>query len=311
MEPIEGLRLPARPGQVVDRTRKVTFTYNGKSVTAFNGDTIASALYASGITIFSRSFKYHRPRGLLCVSGRCVNCLVAVDGVPNVRACTEPVREGITVTSQNAWPSVDNDALSVLDRFDWAMPVGFYYKAFHQPKYMWKVVQPIIRRVGGLGSLDISANPPTRFHHRNLHAEIAVVGGGPAGMMAAITAAESGERVVLLDDQTELGGHLRLDGSTHDLPGMSPSLTGIEIAERLRERIGEIPNIQVLSGASVFGSYPDNLLGVLTRDALMKLRARRLILATGSNEVPHVFENNDLPGVMLSTGTLRLLHLYG
>lgn len=305
-----GNRLPPRPGEAIDRSRAVAFTYNGRAIRAFAGDTVASALYASGVTILSRSFKYHRPRGLLCAAGRCPNCLVTVDGVPNVRACTTPVREGMAVRSQNAWPSVDTDALNVIDKFDFAMPVGFYYKTFHQPKLMWHIAQPIIRRLGGLGAVDITADPESHYHHDNRHADVAVAGGGPAGLSAAIAAAGAGAKVVLVDDQPSLGGHLRFDPSRHaDVPGLKAG-TGPELAAQLAEAVRASSRIQVIAG-TVFGVYQDNLVAVLTRDSVIKLRAKRLIVATGSNEVPHVFENNDLPGVMLSTAAVRLAYLYG
>ena len=147
---------------------------------------------AAGVSIFSRGFKYHRPRGLLCAAGRCPNCLVTVDDVPNVRACTEQVRPGMKVSHQNAWPSLQRDFLSILDYFHWLMPVGFYYKALHRPKWLWQFSQKIIRRVAGLGKIDIDAVPDTHYHHQNLHADVAVIGGGPAGMSAALAARRAG-----------------------------------------------------------------------------------------------------------------------
>lgn len=127
-------RLPSHPTQRIDRARTVGFTFAGRSYTGFAGDTVGSALYAAGVRIFSRSFKYHRPRGLLCCRGHCPNCLVNVDGIPNVRACTEPLRDGQRVAPQHAWPSVEWDALAVLDRLHFLFPVGFYYKTFIHPR---------------------------------------------------------------------------------------------------------------------------------------------------------------------------------
>ena len=149
-----GARLGVSPTELIDRSRTVAFDFDGRTVEGYEGDTIASALYASGVRIFSRSFKYHRPRGLLCAASNCANCLMTVDGVPNVRTCAEPARSGLSVRGQNAWPSVERDALSVLDKLGALMPVGFYYKTFHSPKFLWKMAQPFIRRVAGLGSLD-------------------------------------------------------------------------------------------------------------------------------------------------------------
>ena len=171
---------------------------------------VASALYASGVRIFSRSLKYHRPRGLLCVAGRCPNCLMTVDGVPNVRVCTAPARPGMQVTHQNAWLSLEHDALSVLDRFDRLLPVGFYYKTFHTPRLFWRLSQPIIRRVAGLGRVDGSSASAAHSPHENMHAQVAVVGGGVAGMSAALAAAGAGARTVLIDDPA--------------LPGRRPAL---------------------------------------------------------------------------------------
>ena len=304
-------RLDPSPTQLIDRSRTVVFEFDGKAVEAYEGDTIASALAAAGTSTFSRSFKYHRPRGLLCVAGRCPNCLVNVDGVPNVRCCTEPARQGIEVSHQNAWPSLDRDVLSVLDRLDRLMPVGFYYKALHRPKILWRLAQRVIRRVAGIGVLRVDDVPDRRYHHRNLSADVAVIGGGPAGLSAALAAAESAARVILVDDQPNLGGHLRFESRVHsDLPDLDDG-AGFEIAKRLAEAVEAAPNIQALSGATAFAFYQDNLIGLLSDSHLTKLRARSVVIATGAQEVPMTFERNDLPGVMLSSGALRLVHLYG
>ena len=307
----ENSRLEPRPAELVDRSQTVAFELEGRPVQAYDGDTVASALYAGGTTIFSRSFKYHRPRGLLCVAGRCPNCLVTVDGVPNVRACTERVRPGMSVRRQNAWPSVDRDFTSILDRLGKFMPVGFYYKTFHRPKLFWHLAQPIIRRVAGLGSLEVESPPETRYRHLNRHADVVVVGGGPAGLSAALEAAGAGARTVLVDDQPTLGGHLRFDARVYrDALGFDEA-RGFEVAGRLVGEVRDSPRIEVLSDSTAFGLYQDNLLGVLSSDTLTKLRAKRVIVATGSYEVPLVFDRNDLPGVMLSTAAQRLLNLYG
>ena len=129
-------RMAEQPTELIDRNYGVEFQFDGKRINAFTGDTVASALHVAGVSILSRSFKYHRPRGLLCGAGRCPNCLVNVDGVPNVRACTQQVRPGMNVRHQNAWPSLNLDFLSILDRMQWLMPVGFYYKALHRPKFL-------------------------------------------------------------------------------------------------------------------------------------------------------------------------------
>ena len=293
-------RLEPQPGEAIDRSTPVEFDFDGRRIRAFQGDTVASALYAQGTRVYSRSFKYHRPRGLLCCSGNCPNCLVTVGDEPNVRACTRPVEPGLLVRSQNAWPSLGFDLLSLLDKLHWLMPVGFYYKALHRPKALWLLGRRLIRRVGGLGSIDINAAHEAEYSSRNLHADVAVVGGGPAGMSAALSSAETGASVILVDDQSALGGHLRYSRQT-----------GTDTASHLAEQVAQSPNIETLGNATVFGLYQDNLLAVLTDDGLVRLRARRVVLAAGAQESPLLFENNDLPGIMLATAAQRLVALYG
>ena len=302
-------RLEPQSGEAIDRSIPVEFEFDGRRVRAFHGDTVASALYAQGTRVFSRSFKYHRPRGLLCCSGNCPNCLVNVGDEPNVRACTRPVEPGLQVRSQNAWPSLGFDLLSLLDKLHWLMPVGFYYKALHRPKALWLLARRLIRRVGGLGSIDINATHDTEYSSRNRHADVAVVGGGPAGMAAALAAAETGSSVTLIDDQPALGGHLRYSRQLRPHPNPPPEGEGI--LGELAEQVAQSPNIETFSNATVFGLYQDNLLAVLTDDGLVRLRAKQVVLATGAQESPLLFENNDLPGIMLATAAQRLVALYG
>ena len=303
----------------------VTFSFNGRPIEALPQDTVASALYRSGRRIFSRSFKYHRPRGLLCVSGNCPNCLMNVDGTPNVRACMQPVRDGMRVTHQNATPSLDTDFMSVAEKFSWAMPVGFYYKTFTHP-WMWHIAEPFIRRAAGLGKIDNDPNAVTDhpYEHVFLHTKTAVVGGGPYGMRAALAAADCGDNVVLIDDQPALGGHLRYAGSVNVAPSAVPDadeaaeVNSSEDVEGLLRRVGENPLITVFTNATCFGLYEGRLLGIAHREPgapaaqrLTQLRTERIVVATGAHEVPLLFQNNDLPGVMLSSGVLRLVGLHG
>jgi sarcosine oxidase, subunit alpha len=281
----------------------VKFAFQGKPVEAKSGDTIAAALYRSGQRIFARSFKYHRPRGLLCVAGNCPNCMMNVEGVPNVRTCITPVREGVSVKSQNAFPSLETDFLSITQYFDQLMPVGWYYKTFTHPA-VWHAVEPVIRKAAGLG--EVLPTQAVEYEHAWMHADTAVVGGGWAGIHAALEAGERGDQVVLIDDQPRLGGQLRYRKSAGDLPS--------EAIAKLRDTA----NIQVLQDSYCFGIYEGNLLGVLQRnpssevvERLVHLRTRSVVVATGTYETPILFPNNDLVGVMLSTGVQRLLHLYG
>ena len=175
------MRLPARPGERLDRNREVTFSFYGKPVRAFEGDTFGSALYASGQRVFSRSFKYHRPRGLLCCSGSCANCMMTVDGVPNVRICAEPVREGAVVRPQNVLGSLEHDALVVTDKLGGPFtPVGFYYRTMIRPRWAWPLYEKFLRNVAGLGKLDKHAGRANRYDVEHRRAEVLVVGGGHA-----------------------------------------------------------------------------------------------------------------------------------
>ena len=304
-------RLPPHPAQVIDHEHTLSFTFAGERIPARAGDTIASALYAAGQRTFSRSFKYHRRRGLLCGAGQCPNCLMNVDGTPSVRTCTEPVRQGMRVQPQNVWPSLKHDLLSIIDRFDWLLPVGFYYKTFIRPRFLWPLAEKVLRRAAGLGVINTQAEPKGGYDHQYRHTDIAVIGGGPAGLAAASEAASLGCQVTLIDAQPELGGHLRFQTRTYADIGEQSGLTGFELARSLREKVTAQPNIDILSSATVFGSYEGGLLGVMQAKRLIHLRAKRVIITTGSHEYPAVFQNNDLPGVMLGSGARRLLHLYG
>ena len=325
-------RIERRAGEEIDRSRPVTFHFEGKSFSGYEGDTVASALYASGLRTFTRSIKYHRARGLFCVSGRCANCMVNVDGKPNVRACVEPIREGTTVKHQNAWPSLDHDLYSSIEMLDGFMPVGYRYKTFINFPWEWERVRGGMRKVAGLGSLDYELagwkrdsgdpgdqHPPVdaeAFDQEFMHADVAVVGGGPAGMFAALEAGRLGARVVLVDDQPSLGGHLRYD----DGEVMLEAATGesrysgrkaSELADELSHAVSQKDRLTVISDATVFGLYESNLLGLTQGNRLIKLRAKQVVISTGAHERFSVFQNNDIPGVFPASGLQRLIRLYG
>ncbi len=291
------MRLPPQPGELVDRSRAVTFTFDGKKVTALAGDTIGSALYASGRRTFSRSFKYHRRRGLMCCSGACPNCMVAVDGAPGVRACTEPVREGIDVRHMNATPNLELDVMSVTDAVGGPLtPPGFYYKTFIRPRKAWPAYEWVLRHAAGIGRLPkVQEEREWRTEYRRRHADVLVVGGGVAGLSAAIAAAALGADVVLADEGAQPGGRLLWEG-------------GHEQATALAARAREA-GVEVLTSAPALGHF-DGLVPVWQNDTLHQIRARRHVYATGAIEQPLVFAGNDLPGVMLSGGARRLSSLY-
>jgi len=290
-------RLAPQAGERIDRARPLTFAFDGRRVEGFAGDTIVSALYASGRRVFSRSFKYHRPRGELCGCGQCASSLFTVDGRPGVRGCGEPAREGMVVEHQNAWPSLERDVMRIADRVGGALlPVGFYYKTFIRPRRLWPVYEKVLRHAAGLGRLPKrQAEREWRTEYRRRHCDLLVVGGGLAGLTAAIEAAERGADVVLCDEDVEPGGWALVDGR-HD--------EARALAARAREL-----GVEVLTRAPALGWF-DGLVPVWQGDTLHQVRAPRHVLATGALQQPLVFPGNDLPGVMLSSGARRLAALY-
>ncbi|HEX5897219.1 MAG TPA: 2Fe-2S iron-sulfur cluster-binding protein, partial [Thermoleophilaceae bacterium] len=290
-------RLPEQRGERIDRGAEITFTFDGKNVAALEGDTIGSALFASGQRTFSRSFKYHRPRGLLCCAGQCPNCLVQVDDAPGVRACTEPVREGMRVEHMNASPSLDFDVMRATDLVGGPFtPPGFYYKTFIRPRRFWPLYEKVLRHAAGLGKLRRSQpEREWRTEYRRRHADVLVIGGGAAGLNAAAVAAELGADVVLADEGPEPGGRLLAEG-------------GVGYARELVDRARQA-GVEILANAPALGTF-DGLVPVWQGDTLHQVRARRQIHATGAIEQPLLFPGNDLPGVMLSGGARRLVSMY-
>ena len=296
------LRHPeARPGEVIDRSGQIEFTFDGVKYHAHPGDTIGSALAAAAVKTLSRSFKYHRPRGLLCCAGHCPNCLVQIAGEPNVRACRRPVEAGMEVRSQNAWPSLDRDLMSLAALGAPFMPAGFYYKTFIRPAWMWPLYERLLRNAAGLGTVDQDA-VPAECDKQYLHADVAVVGAGPAGIAAAAAAAAEGARVLLFDENPEAGGHLRYRSG--GVPGAGAVRTALAELERAE-------NAALHLDTAVVGWYQDNWLAAVRGNRLLKIRSRAIVVAAGAVESPPVFANNDLPGILLAGAAQRLLHLHG
>ena len=305
-------RLPPKQGEVIDRSTTIRFTFDGVEYTAHPGDTVASALTAAGLKVLSRSFKYHRPRGLLCCSGHCPNCLVQIGDEPNVRACTRPVEAGMTVRAQNVWPSLNRDLLSLTQLGSRFMPVGFYYKTFIRPQKLWPLYEHTLRHAAGLGEVDIDT-PPGKFDKQYLHTDVVVVGGGPAGMSAALGAAKGGAQVLLFDENSALGGHLRFTVPVESLSTTYRREAGqaSKNLPELLEAIDQQPNITVFTDTSVLGWYQDNWLCAVKGQRLFKIRTKSVVVATGAYGIPLIFDNNDLPGVMLGSAVQRLIHLFG
>src|ERR671919_275122 len=267
------MRLAPQAGGRIDRSRPVTFMFQGKPVAAFEGDTIGSALFAGGQRVFSRSFKYHRKRGLLCCSGHCPNCMMQVEGVPNVRVCTEPVRQGVHVQAQNVLGSLDYDLLAVVDKFGGPFtPVGFYYRTMIRPRRAWPLYERFLRSVAGLGRVDTHAERSGRFDAEHRHADVLVIGGGRSGLEAARRYAAAGRRVVVVD-------------------------------------VDEPPNddaFESIRGVAL-GIYEGNLVPVDAGNVLYRFRAEHIVVAAGALEQPLVFPGNDLVGVLLPEAVRRLV----
>ena len=296
-------RLPAPMGLLIDRNQPLNFEFDGSAYQGFKGDSIASALVANGRWLLSRSFKYHRPRGPLTMAGQDANTLVQLPSEPNVLADLQPLAAGLSVTGQNFSGSLDGDRDAFLGKFSKFMPVGFYYRSFYKPKGIWKVWEPIIRKKAGLGVLDLKFQPEY-YDKAFLFTDVAVVGAGPAGLTAALHAANAGAKVLLIEQQSYLGGALAW--ARFDIEGKR--------ADALRrELVGAVeghPNIQILKDATCNAWFTDNFLPVIQGNRLYKVRARQCIVAAGAFDQPVVFRNNDLPGVMLTSAAQRLMKLY-
>lgn len=296
-------RLPSPMGMLIDRERPVRFTFEGQPCQGYAGDSIASALLGSGRWLQSRSFKYHRPRGPLSMAGQDANTLVQLPDEPNVLADLEPVREGLAVEGQNYAGSLDNDRDAYLGKFSRFMPVGFYYRAFYKPKGMWKIWEPLIRKKAGLGVLDLSFTP--RYHDKAyLFVDMAVIGAGPAGLRAALDAANAGAKVLLVEQQAVLGGSLNY--ARFDMAGTRAGTLRRELLAAVEGH----ENIQVLLQATCNGWFTDNYLPVIQGNRMYKVRATRCLVAAGSFDQPVVFRNNDLPGIVLTSAAQRLMKLY-
>jgi sarcosine oxidase subunit alpha len=307
-------RLKNLPTLHIEAERILSFTYRGKTCQGLGGDTVATALYANGIRVFGRSLKYHRPRGLYSLDGECANTLMQVDGVPNVSAETTRLASGMAVQPQNVKGSPEFDLMGFMDALSWAMPAGFYYRIFHKPASIWPVAIKQIRQAAGLGVLSADFRMKGRFDEIYPCAEVCVIGGGPAGMAAALAAAELGLRVILLESRPRLGGAFEYRATA--------DRSGAPLFQRARELAQQVElasAIRVFTHAPAIGVYSDGQVTAFQNGGADKsfdgryieIRADSVVVATGCIERPLLFENNERPGVMQSECALRLARTWG
>lgn len=316
-------------GGRIDRSRPLTFSFNGKTLHGFAGDTLASALIANGIDVVNRSFKYSRPRGIVAAGAEEPNAVVQLGSaeqtqIPNVRATQQALYQGLEARSTNGWPNVDRDLMGVVGKIGGRfMPPGFYYKTFKQPASMWKTYEKYIRKGAGLGRSPGAADADI-YDHFNQHCDVLVIGTGPAGLAAALAAGHSGVRVIVVDEQEEMGGSLldsreQLDGQDA-AQWVSQTLTQLE----------NMANVQLLSRTTANGYHDHNFVTLIerrtdhlaitaplingqrqARQRMHRVRAKRVVLATGAHERPLVYSGNDIPGNYLAGAISTYIQRYG
>ena len=307
----------------INRDKKISFTFNGKKYFGYEGDTLASALLANGIHLVGRSFKYHRPRGFFGAGVDEPNAKVQLykgaKTEPNANATEVELVEGLIAKSQNCWPSVSFDFGAINNLFQKFFPAGFYYKTFMWPKSFWyKVYEPIIRKAAGLGVAPLKPDPD-RYEHKYEYCDVLIAGSGPSGLASALAAAKNGARVILAEDKSRFGGSLLVDEVTIG------NKKGKEWADEAISQLKSMPNVIVKNRSQVFGYYDHNMMVMFekTRDhienpnkftprqKLWYIRAKEIVISTGSLERPLIFGNNDRPGILLSSAAKEYLKVYG
>ncbi len=310
-------------GGHIDRGKPLSFTFDGKSYQGYQGDTLASALLANGVHLVGRSFKYHRPRGILTAGSEEPNAIVELRSgprkEPNTRATTIELFDGLVANSQNRWPSLTFDIMAVSNLLSPLLSAGFYYKTFMWPASFWtNVYEHLIRRAAGLGTAPTEADPDfyEQCHH---HCDVLIVGAGPAGLAAARAAAATDARVVVVDEHPALGGSLNLETYTVD------GKPGYEWAAAVAAKLGEMDNVRLFTRTTAFGYYDHNVVAAVEkvsdhlpvpppghpRQRMWLFYPQRVVLATGATERPLVFGNNDKPGVMLASAARAYVNAYG
>ena len=309
-------------GGFIDRNKTLRFTFNGQSYFGYQGDTLASALVANDIKIVGRSFKYHRPRGIIGSGAEEPNAIFQIGSgattEAGMRATQIELYDGLVAKSEKGWPSLSFDIAIINDWFSKLFGAGFYYKTFMYPAKFWKIYEYFLRRMAGLGQAPKQPDPD-HYSHQNIHCDILIVGAGPAGLMAGVSAGKSGAKVIIADDQAMFGGSLL--ASKEIIGGQSSEEW---IASQV-EILKTLPNVTCLPRSTVFGYYDYNFLTInerctnhlseftagKIRQKLWRVRAKRVVLAQGAFERPLVFPNNDRPGIMLASAVSNYIHRYG
>ena len=307
----------------INRDKKISFKFNGKKYFGYEGDTLASALLANGIHLVGRSYKYHRPRGFIGAGVDEPNAKVQLyngdETEPNAVATEVELVEGLVAKSQNCWPSVSFDVGAINNLFNKFLPAGFYYKTFMWPKNFWyKIYEPIIRKAAGLGVASLKPDPD-RYEHKYEYCDVLVAGSGPSGLASALAAAKNGARVILAEDKPRFGGSLLSDEVTIG------NKKGKDWADETIIKLKSMSNVIVKNRSQVFGYYDHNMMVMfertkdhiqnpnqfMPRQRLWYIRAKEVIVSTGSIERPLVFGNNDRPGIMLASAAKEYIKVYG
>jgi sarcosine oxidase, subunit alpha len=312
-------------GGRIDRSKPLTFTFNEKHYQGYEGDTLASAMLANGIDVVGRSFKYSRPRGIIACGAEEPNAVLQLGAteatqVPNVRATQQELFHGLTAASTNGWPSVDNDLMGMVGKVGGKMmPPGFYYKTFMFPQSLWDTYESLIRKAAGLGRSPLENDPDT-YENINQHCDVMIVGAGPAGLAAALTAARGGARVIIADEQNEFGGSLLSSKETLD------GKPAAEWVNSVVEELSGYEDVLLLPRSTVNGYHDHNFLTIhqrctdhisdrapqnQVRQRMHRVRAKWVVLATGAHERPLVFSNNDVPGCMVCNAVSSYINRYG
>ena len=308
---------------LIERGAAVEFTFDGVNYEGLQGDTVASALLANDVRLVGRSFKYHRPRGILTAGSEEPNALITVGSGaqtdPNVRATTQEIFDGLEVRSQNRWPSLGFDVMAVNDLAAPFLGAGFYYKTFMWPRAFWeKLYEPVIRRAAGLGVLSREHNTD-HYERAYAHCDLLVIGSGPAGLMAALVAARAGADVILADEDARMGG--RLLAETYSINGEPSHVWAADVLDEL----AGMENVRLMTRTSVVGAYDQGTYGALERvghhlprandglprETFWRIVARQSVLAAGALERPIAFENNDRPGIMTAGAVRAYLNRWG